>query len=68
MQQADTPLEMGNRFAVSELRCGMPPRLQPLIDSAFGVASSRQVMGEQFRLALDEIGELLFRRPRNRVE
>jgi hypothetical protein len=60
MQQAETPLEMGNRFEVSQSCCGMLPRLQPLIDRAFGVPGSRQVMGEQFRLALDQIGEMLF--------
>ena len=56
---------MGNRFEVSQSRCGMPPRLQPLLDRAFGGAGSRQVMGEQLRLALDEIGEMLFQRQRN---
>jgi hypothetical protein len=43
----------------------MLPRLQPLIDRAFGVPGSRQVMGEQFRLALDQIGEMLFQRRRD---
>ena len=65
MQQAETPLEMGNRFEVSQSRGGMLPRLQPLIDRAFGVAGSRQVMGEQLWLALDEIGEMLFQRRRD---
>jgi len=60
MQQTETPLEMGNRFDVSQSLRSMLPRPQPLIDRAFGVAGSRQVMGEQFRLALDEIGEMLF--------
>ena len=65
MQQAETALEMGNRFEVSQSRCGILPRLQPLLDRAFGVAGRRQVMGEQLRLALDEIGEMPFqRRPR----
>ena len=64
MQQAETPLEMGNRFEVSRSRCGMPPGLQPLIDRAFGVVGRRQVMGEQFGLALDEIGEMLLQRRR----
>ena len=65
MQQAETPLEMGNRFEVSQSRCGVPPCLEPLLDRAFGVASRRQVMGEQLRLALDEIGEMLFQRRRD---
>jgi hypothetical protein len=53
--------------------------LQPLIDSALGIPGRGQMMGQQFRLALDKIGEMLFqrrrngacnscRRPRNRVE
>ena len=65
MQQAETLLEMGDRFKVSQPRCGIPPRLQPLIDRAFGVAGSRQVMSEQLRLALDEIGEMPFQRRRD---
>jgi hypothetical protein len=65
MQQAETPLEMGNRFEVSQSRRGMPPRLHPLIDSAFGGAGRRQVMSEQLRLALDEIGEMLFQHGAN---
>ena len=36
-----------------------------MIDSAFGGAGSRQVMGEELRLALDEIGEMLFKRRRD---
>jgi hypothetical protein len=59
MQQTETSLEMGNRFEVSELRCGMLPGLQPFLDRAFGVAGRRQVIGEEFRLALDEIAEML---------
>ena len=60
MQQAETPLEMGNRFEVSQLRCGMLPCLQPLIGRAFDVAGRSQVMGEELGLAFDEIGEMLF--------
>src|SRR5438067_8781812 len=65
MQQAETPFEMGNRFDVGQLSRGMLPRLQPLVDRAFSVASGRQVMGEQLRLALDEIGEMLSQRRRD---
>ena len=65
MQQAETLLEMGDRFKISQSRCGIPTRLQPLIDRAFGVAGSRQVMSEQLRLALDEIGEMPFQRRRD---
>ena len=64
MQQAETPLEMGDRFELSQSRCGVLPCLQPLLDRAFGVAGSRQVMGEQFWLALDKIGEMFLQRRR----
>ena len=67
MQQAETPLEMGDRFEVGQSRRGMLPRLQPLIDRAFGVAGRSQVMGEQFGLALDEIGEMLLPAPPRRA-
>ena len=60
MQQAETPLQMGYRFEVSRLRRGMPPRLQPVMGGALRVAGGRQMMGEQFGLALDEIGEMRF--------
>ena len=36
-----------------------------MIDSAFGGAGSHQVMGEELRLALDEIGDILFQRRRD---
>ena len=53
---------MTDRLAVRRTLGGVLPRLQPLIDGPFGVSGSRQVMGEQFRLALDQIGEMLFQR------
>ena len=78
-ERCETSVEMTDRLAVRRTLGGILPRLQPLIDRAFGVSGSRQVMGEQFWLALDQIGEMLFqrscdarvqfrRRPRNRVE
>ena len=78
-QQAEAAFEMGDRSQVSEMCRGMLPRAQPLIDRAFGISGCGQVMSEQFRLALDEIGEMRFERrrdasmqlltrPRNRVE
>ena len=79
MQEAETPLQMGNRFEVSRLLRGMLPRLQPLMGGALRVAGGCQMMGEQFGLALDEIGEMRFQcrgdapmqflplRPRSRV-
>src|SRR5436190_22734205 len=60
MQKIETPLQMSNRFEVSRLLRGMPPRLQPLMGSALRVAGGCQMMGEQFGLALDEIGETRF--------
>ena len=41
VQQAQTSLEMSNRFDVSKLSRGMLPRLQPLIDRTFAYAGSR---------------------------
>jgi hypothetical protein len=41
-------------------------RAQPKTNNpSFGAAGSRQVMGEQFGLALDEIGKMLFQRRRD---
>ena len=60
MQEAETPLQMGNRFEVSRLLCGMLPRLQPLMRGALRVAGGCQMMGEQFGVARDEIGEMRF--------
>ena len=56
---------MGDRFEVSELRCGMLPGLQPLIDRTLRVAGGRQVIGEQLGLAFDEIGKMRFQRRRD---
>jgi hypothetical protein len=56
---------MSNRFEVSQSRRGMLPGLQPLLDRALGIAGGGQVMGEQFGLALDEIGEVLLERRRD---
>ena len=67
MQESETALEMGNRFEVSRVRRGMLAGLQPLIDGALGVAGGCQMMGEQFGLALDEIGEMLLPVPRRRA-
>ena len=56
----ETPLEMADRFEMGRARRGMLAGLQPLIDGALGIAGGGQMMGEQFGLALDEIGEMLF--------
>jgi len=53
---------MTDRLAVRGTRGGTLPRLRPLIDGVFGVAGSRQVMGEQFGSALDQISEMPFQR------
>ena len=62
---AETPLEVGNRFEVSQSGCGMLPRLQPLLDCALRIAGSRQMVRKQLRLALDEIDEMLFQHRRD---
>ena len=56
---------MADRFEVGQSRRGMLAGLQPLIDRALGIAGGRQMMGEQFGLALDEIGEMLLQRRRD---
>ena len=44
---------------------GMLAGLQPLIDRALGVAGGGQMMGQEFGLALDEIGEILLQHRRD---
>src|SRR6266700_4138683 len=51
---------MADRFDMSEAHLSMPPCLEPLIYRSAGIACAGQMMCEQFRLALDEIGEILF--------
>jgi len=50
---------MTDRFEMSGALGGVPAGLQPLIHRAFEIAACSQMTGEQFGLALDEIGELL---------
>src|SRR5258706_6700556 len=50
---------MADRFDMSQAHYGMPPRFEPLINRSAGVACAGQMMRKQFRLALDEIGEIL---------
>jgi hypothetical protein len=58
MQETETSLQMRNRFEVSRLRRGMPSRLQPVMGGALRAASGCQMMGEQFRLPLDQVGKM----------
>ena len=53
---------MADRFEVGKALGGMPAGFQPLIDRALGIAGARQMMGQEFWLALDEIGEILLQR------
>ena len=53
---------MADRFEMGQARRGMAAGFQPLIDRALGIAGGGQMMGQQFGLALDEIGEMLFQR------
>jgi hypothetical protein len=63
MQEAKTPLQMGNRFEVSRLLRGTPPRLQPLIYGALDCAGGGQMMRQKLWLALDEISEMVLQHP-----
>ena len=56
---------MADRFEVRQARCGMLAGLQPLIDRALGIAGGGQMMGQEFGLALDEIGEMLLQHCRD---
>ena len=51
---------MADRFEVGKALGGMLAGFQPLIDCALGIAGARQMMGQEFWLALDEIGEMCF--------
>ena len=64
-QRRETALEMADRFEMRQARRGMLAGLQPLIDRALGIAGRGQMMGEQFGLALDEIGEMLLQHRRD---
>ena len=60
---------MTDRLNVGGMRCSKLAGLEPLRDGALDLGGAGQVMGEQLRLALDEIGEMLFqRRPDARVQ
>ena len=56
---------MTNCFEMGRPRRGMLAGLEPLVDRAFGIAGCGQVVGEEFRLAFDEIGEMLLQHCRN---
>ena len=56
---------MADRFEVGKALGGMLAGFQPLIDRALGIAGARQMMGQEFWLALDEIGEILLQRRRD---
>ena len=56
---------MADRLQVSGALGGMPAGLQPLIDRALGIAGRGQVVSQELRLALDEIGEVLLQHRRD---
>src|SRR5260370_1025093 len=56
---------MADRFEMRQALRSMPTGLQPLSHRALGVASGSQVMGQEFRLALDQIGEMLLQQRRD---
>ena len=53
---------MADRFEMRRTIGGMPAGLQPLIGCTLGLASRGQMVRQEFRLALDEISEMLFQR------
>ena len=64
-QCCEPALEMADRFEMGRARRGMLAGLQPLIDRALGIAGAGQMMGQEFGLALDEIGEMLLQHRRD---
>jgi hypothetical protein len=64
-QCRETALEMANRFHMRQARRGMSAGLQPLIDGTFGIAGAHKMMGQEFGLALDEIGKILLQHRRD---
>ena len=56
---------MADGFEMRQALGGMLTGLQPLIDSPFGIAGCRQMMGQEFGLALDNVGEMLLQRRRD---
>jgi hypothetical protein len=58
-QHCETPVEVTNRLEVSRTRRCELAGLEPLIDCTLGIAGGGQMMRQEFRLALDEIGETL---------
>ena len=56
---------MADRFEMRRARRSMLTRFQPLVDGPLGIAGGGEMMRQQFRLALDEIGEILFQHRRD---
>ena len=56
---------MTDRFKMRRASRGMLAGPQPLIDRALDLAGGRQMMGKEFGLALDEIGEMLLQHHRD---
>src|SRR5215831_3424256 len=50
---------MADRFEMRQARRGMLAGLQPSIDGMLGITGGGQMMGQEFGLTLDEIGEML---------
>jgi hypothetical protein len=60
-----TPIKMADGLEMRQALGGTLASLQPLIDGALGVAGGGQMMSQEFRLALDEIREMLLQRRRD---
>ena len=56
---------MGNRFVVGRTGRRVLAGLEPLTDRAFSVTGGGQMMGQEFGLAFDEIGEMLLQNGAN---
>src|SRR3954452_7854218 len=64
-QDGETSFQMCDRFRVGQTCRGMPTRLQPLIDRASVIAGGGQMVGQQLRLTLNEIGKILLQHRRD---
>ena len=55
---------MADCFMMGRASSSVPAGLEPLIDRAFGIGGRGQMMGQQFGLALDKIGEMTLQHSR----
>ena len=53
---------MADCFEMRQTRRRIPARFQPLIDRDLSVAGGGQMVGQEFRLSFNDVGEILFQR------